>query len=173
MNLRTLFWLSVITGCLMAPIVQGQSFTFDGYKTSTETGYQTYLHWGTEVDHSCSYVETPIEVKNMIWGSSVTAQDITDYNVHYSIHHADVAKGKFNYHFATQSEFTQFEDSSDNVLINTELDVNQDGDATNTKIVNGQLDVITSLDYLLNNGATQARDPRTASMVTARHWVKL
>ena len=35
MNLRTLFWLSVITGCLMAPIVQGQTnitntINFDG-----------------------------------------------------------------------------------------------------------------------------------------------
>jgi hypothetical protein len=32
MNLRTLFWLSVITGCLMAPIAQGQSvITLDGF----------------------------------------------------------------------------------------------------------------------------------------------
>ena len=35
MNLRTLFWLSVITGCLMAPIAQGQSVTLDGFYDSS------------------------------------------------------------------------------------------------------------------------------------------
>jgi hypothetical protein len=40
MNLRTLFWLSVITGCLMAPIVQGQSANVNGHcDTTANTGY--------------------------------------------------------------------------------------------------------------------------------------
>jgi len=40
MNLRTLFWLSVITGCLMVPIVQGQSVNVNGhYDAITDTGY--------------------------------------------------------------------------------------------------------------------------------------
>ena len=41
MNLRTLFWLSVITGCLMAPIAQGQSVTLDGFYDSSNTAEVT------------------------------------------------------------------------------------------------------------------------------------
>ncbi len=40
MNLRTLFWLSVITGCLMAPIVQGQSVTLDGFYDANNDHYE-------------------------------------------------------------------------------------------------------------------------------------
>ena len=35
MSLRTLFWLSVITGCLLGPIAQGQSVTLDGFYDSS------------------------------------------------------------------------------------------------------------------------------------------
>ena len=55
MKLRTLFWLSVITGCLLGPIAQGQTFSFDGYKTSTDSYLDAnkkavYFYNGHEVE---------------------------------------------------------------------------------------------------------------------------
>ena len=47
MNLRTLFWLSVITGCLMAPIAQGQSVTLDGFYDSSNA--RSYAYSNTEL----------------------------------------------------------------------------------------------------------------------------
>ena len=119
MKLRTLFWLSVITGCLLGPIAQGQTFSFDGYKTSADSyarrqqkgclllqrarGRKHTAQPKTQsIKRMCAgasariaqkhrqaeyfflYVETPIEVKNMIWADAVTDQDVLDYNVHYT-----------------------------------------------------------------------------------------
>lgn len=194
MNLRTLFWLSVITGCLLGPIAQGQTFSFDGYKTSADSYldankkavyfyngheeeaygsaenpiYQTYLHWGVGKDsletsgpeYFFLYVETPIEVKNMIWADAVTDQDVLDYNVHYSNHHDDLKKDQFDYGFATGSEKVAFEDSSGDTLFGSELDVNTDGGGKKSKkstsTISSSFAVKTSLDYLLANGATEA-----------------
>jgi hypothetical protein len=194
MNLRTLFWLSVITGCLMAPIAQGQTFSFDGYKTSADSYldankkavyfyndhhpqsygtqsdpiYQTYVRWGVGTDSSETtgtqyfflYVETPIEVKNMIWGDVVTEQDVLDYNVHYTNHHDDLEIDQFDYKFATGSEKVAFEDSSGNTLFGSELDVNVDDGGKKSKgdtsTISSSFAVKTSLDYLLANGATQS-----------------
>lgn len=189
MSLRTLFWLSVITGCLLGPIAQGQTFSFDGYKTSadsyddkkavyfyndhhpqsygTESSpiYQTFVHWGTGTDSSETdspqyfflYVETPIEVKNMIWGGVVTEQDVLDYNVHYTNHHDDLEMSQFDYKFATGSEKVAFEDSSGSTLFGSELDVNADGGGKgDTSTISSSFAVKTSLDYLLTNGATQS-----------------
>jgi hypothetical protein len=188
--LRTLFWLSVITGCLMAPIAQGQSFSFDGYKTSADSYtektdlyfynghevehygtadapiYKTYLHWGTGTDSSESstteyfflYVETPIEVKNMIWGNEVTAADIAEYDVHYSNHHDD--DPDMDYGRATGSEFLAFETVSGDQILKAGLDVNQGGKSKGGKSKGDNspedlIDVKTSLDYLLAHGATE------------------
>jgi hypothetical protein len=194
MNLRTLFWLSVITGCLLGPIAKGQIFSFDGYKTSADSYldankkavyfyngheeeaygsaenpiYQTYLHWGvgtdsletSEAEYFFLYVETPIEVKNMIWADAVTDQDVLDYNVHYSNHHDDLKKDQFDYGFATGSEKVAFEDSSGDTLFGSALDVNTDGGGKKSKggtsTISSSFAVKTSLDYLLANGATEA-----------------
>ena len=197
MKLRTLFWLSVITGCLLGPVVQGQTFSFDGYKTSADSYldankkavyfyngheeeaygsaenpiYQTYLRWGVGTDSSETsqaqyfflYVETPIEVKNMIWADAVTDQDVLDYNVHYTNHHDDLEKDQFDYGFATGSEKVAFEDSSGDTLFGSELDVNTGGGGKKSKKSKGDTSAIsssfavkTSLDYLLANGATEA-----------------
>ena len=48
MNLRTLFWLSVITGCLMAPIAQGQSVTLDGFYDSSNA-FEVAAYSNTEL----------------------------------------------------------------------------------------------------------------------------
>ena len=183
MKLRTLFWLSVITGCLLGPIAQGQTFSFDGYKTSADSYldankkavyfyndhkiesygtqsdpiYQTYVRWGVGTDSSETtgteyfflYVETPIEVKNMIWGDVVTDQDVLDYNVHYTNHHDDLEKDQFTYGFATGSEKVAFEGADGSTLFETKL---KDGSGSTAA---GQLDVKSSLDYLLANGATE------------------
>jgi hypothetical protein len=191
MNLRTLFWLYVMTGCLMAPIAQGQSFSFDGYKTSDDSYdnqravyffnghkndestygtqsdpiYQTYIHWGTGTDANDNtntqyfflYVETPIEVKNMLWGSAFTQADTNEY-------------GKsLDYGGATGSEHIKFmnasstddggdgkkdkksKDEDGNVIIYTGL-----GKSDKNVTTTGQLNVKSSLDYLLANGATEA-----------------
>ena len=130
------------------------------YGTADAPIYQTYLHWGTGIDSSEGsnteyfflYVETPIEVKNMIWGNEVTAADIAEYDVHYSNHHGD--DPDMDYGQATGSEFLAFETVSGAQILKAELDVNQGG-----KSVSGPgdlIDVKTSLDYLLAHGATEA-----------------
>ena len=59
MNLRTLFWLSVITGCLMAPIAQGQSVTLDGFYDSSNaaevTAYSNVASVGWKNGHKTAY----------------------------------------------------------------------------------------------------------------------
>lgn len=197
MNLRTIFWLSIITGLLLAPVVQAQSasFNLDGYMTSSDSYddankkavyfynghkpeaygtadnpiYQTYLRWGVGTDSSETsgteyfflYVETPIEVKNMVWGNAVTAADIAEYDVHYSNHHDDDPTMDFGQ--ATGSEFVQLVESFTTTtdkkgnlktevtdILQTKLKDNSGSTAV------GQLDVKSSLDYLLAHGATEA-----------------
>jgi hypothetical protein len=197
MNLRTIFWLFIVTGCLLAPVAKAQSasFNFDGYMTSSDSYddankkavyfynghepqaygtadnpiYQTYLRWGVGTDSSETsgteyfflYVETPIEVKNMIWGNAVTADDIAEYDVHYSNHHSDDPDMDFGQ--ATGSEYVQLVESFTTTtdkkgntkttvveVLKTKLKDNSGTSAT------GQLDVKSSLDYLLANGATEA-----------------
>lgn len=89
MNLRTLFWLSVITGCLMAPIVQGQTditntINFDGfddgqYNASTNSGYANTesIGWinGHHTENSAygdgSGASTTWDQTTMRWGSAL------------------------------------------------------------------------------------------------------
>ncbi|MFK7911745.1 MAG: hypothetical protein AB8F34_14255, partial [Akkermansiaceae bacterium] len=60
----------------------------EAYGTIDNPIYQTYVHWGqgklsgnpTGPDYFFMYVETPIEVKNMIWGNEVTTADIAEYD---------------------------------------------------------------------------------------------
>ncbi|MDC1406114.1 PEP-CTERM sorting domain-containing protein [Akkermansiaceae bacterium] len=87
MNLRTLFWLSVITGCLMAPIAQGQSVTLDGFYDSSnaaevnaysnvasvgwKNGHNTaYDYWGPGTGDPTTWAQTTIR-----YGSGTLAGD--------------------------------------------------------------------------------------------------
>ena len=93
MNLRTLFWLSVITGCLMAPIVQGQTtvtrtINFDGfddgqYNASSNSGYANTenIGWinGHHTENSAygdgSGTSTTWDQTTMRWGSALQEGD--------------------------------------------------------------------------------------------------
>ncbi len=178
----------------MAPIAQGQSFSFDGYKTlddsydnqravyffnghkndESEYGpqndptYQTYIHWGTGTDASENtstqyfflYVETPIEVKNMLWGNAFTPDDEAEYGKDL-----DYGGATGSEHIKFMSESATDDDGKDkkgkkdkknkdgdgNVIIYTGL-----GKSDKNVTTTGQLGVKSSLDYLLANGATEA-----------------
>lgn len=141
---------------------------FNGHKNDESTygspdnaQYETYLRWGTGTDSSEStgdeyffiYVETPIEVKNMLWGSAFTEADTAEYY------------NELDYKGATGSEHIKFVESYT-------IDVDEKKGKTKINTVNivytglgkddknetaaGQLDVKSSLDYLLANGATEA-----------------
>ena len=59
----------------------------DVYGTLENPVYQTYVHWGQGKltseplgpDYFFMYVETPIEVKNMVWGDGMTAEEVSQY----------------------------------------------------------------------------------------------
>ena len=183
---------TLLTLLITANILHGQSFTFDGYKTDTDSYtnkeaiyfynghkpyaygtkenplYQTYLHWGVGTDDSETtgeryffmYAETPIEVKNMIWGSSVTASDILEYDLHFETHHA----GKdptMDFSQATGSEYISFQASDFNQIITTNLITDKD----NIETI-GQIAVKDSVDYLIANGATE--DDSNAGTIDSR-----
>ena len=77
MNLRTLFWLSVITGCLMAPIAQGQSVTLDGFYDASNDNYTTSTTVGWVNGHE-------LEKGNSDYGDGSGSADSWDQtNVRY------------------------------------------------------------------------------------------
>ena len=77
MNLRTLFWLSVITGCLMAPIAQGQSVTLDGFYDASNDNYTTSTTVGWVNGHE-------LKNGNSVYGDASGSADSWDQtNVRY------------------------------------------------------------------------------------------
>ena len=77
MNLRTLFWLSVITGCLMAPIVQGQSVKLDGFYDPSNDNYTTSTTVGWVNGHE-------LAKGNSVYGDASGSADSWDQtNVRY------------------------------------------------------------------------------------------
>lgn len=132
----------------------------EAYGTAANPTYQTYVHWGVGKiggagdDYFFMYVETPIEVKNMVWGSEVTPGDIAEYDVHFSNHHPkDPNKPNedptMDYGQATGSEFMAFYDKTGSQAFKSEL--KQLGGLSS--IGYGMKEGRTSVDYLLFNGA--------------------
>jgi len=126
----------------------------EAYGSENNPTYETFLHWGqgklsgaavNSPDYFFVYVETPIEVKNMIWGDAVTAADLAEYTVQWSNHHGG-SLSSLDYGQATGSEHVKFIDSSGNEKLKTDL---QPGSASGGF---GLLDVKTSVDYLFDNG---------------------
>ncbi len=132
--------------------------------------YQTYVRWGqgklsadpTGADYFFMYVETPVEVKNMVWGNVVTAADIAEYDVQYSTHHGD--DPSMDYGVATGSEFMAFYDNQGKEQLKSGL---QPDKPTGEY---GMIMAKTSVDYLFGLGATEASsgdasvDPRNIGM---------
>ena len=127
----------------------------EAYGTANAPIYQTYVRWGVGklstdpggADYFFMYVETPIEVKNMIWGNQVTADDIAEYNVQYSTHHSPMKARDFDYGKATGSEFIAFYDKKNREQLKSDL---SDG-GTDTSF--GFIESKSSLDYLFSKGA--------------------
>jgi len=138
----------------------------EAYGTYDAPIYQTYVHWGQGTlsgnqagpSYFFMYVETPIEVKNMVWGNAVTAADIAEYDVQYSTHHGD--DPKMDYNGATGSEYMAFYDSSGNEKFWSDLQPDSHSGGY------GMLDAKTSVDYLLDNGlaTTSSSDARDIGM---------
>ena len=78
MNLRTLFWLSVITGCLLGPIAQGQTeVTLDGFYDAANDNYTTSTTVGWVNGHE-------LKNGNSVYGDGSGAADSWDQtNVRY------------------------------------------------------------------------------------------
>ena len=77
MSLRTLFWLSVITGCLLGPIAQGQSVTLDGFYDASNDNYTTSTTVGWVNGHE-------LKNGNSVYGDASGSADSWDQtNVRY------------------------------------------------------------------------------------------
>lgn len=180
----------------MAPIAQGQSFSFDGYKTSDDSydnqqafyffnghknnestygspdnpNYQTYIRWGVGTDSAevgtteylFIYVETPIEVKNMLWGNAFTSDDTTEYGKAL-----DYGGATGSEHIKFVETYTVTEGKKGKPKINTTHSIYTGlGKSGKNVTAAGQLDVKSSLDYLLTYGATE--DDSDAGSVDSR-----
>ena len=138
----------------------------EAYGTYDAPIYQTYVHWGEGTlsgnqagpSYFFMYLETPAEVKNMVWGNAVTAADIAEYDVQYSNHHGD--NPTMDYNEATGSEYVSFYDKKGNEKFWSYLQPDSHSGGY------GMLDAKTSVDYLLDNGlATKASsDARDVGM---------
>jgi hypothetical protein len=106
----------VVDGVLDAP---GAADNYaNSFVTSWTNGHQTEnsiyadgldntnVRYTQDGDMLFLYMEVPLYAKNMIWGDGVTAQDILDYNGHYTTHHDDLTE--ITYSTATGSEKTIF-----------------------------------------------------------------
>lgn len=127
----------------------------EAYGTSSAPIYQTYVRWGqgklsgdtSGPDFFFMYVETPLEVKNMVWGNEVTEADIAEYGVHYSNHHKK--KPTMDYKQATGSEYMAFNDKAGKERFKSGLKPGKHSGGY------GMIDAKTSVDYLLSHGATK------------------
>ena len=86
MKLRTLFWLSVITGCLLGPIVQGQSVNVNGhYDPTTDTGYtvtETVGWYNGHRGHNSAYGDGQLDLgDDTNWASSTWNQTTIRHGV--------------------------------------------------------------------------------------------
>ncbi len=122
----------------------------EAYGTADNPLYETYVEWGegkllsdpTGDSYFFMYVETPIEVKNMVWGDAVTTDDIDEYKVQFQNHHPGKLP-KMDFKNATGSEYMAFYDAEGNQPLKSNLV----GPHTSDFVI---LDAKTSVDYLLN-----------------------
>ena len=124
--------------------------------------YQTYVHWGqgklssepAGADYFFMYIETPIEVKNMVWGNGMTAEEISQYGQ------------QLDFNGATGSEYMSFVlpsgDGGDNpgtypFWSYTKPSYGDDGESGAygnewSDLTYGFIDAKNSAEYILENG---------------------
>ena len=115
----------------------------EAYGTASSPIYETYVHWGvgtlsanpTGPTYFFMYVETPIEVKNMVWGNGMTAAEISEYGT------------SMDFRKATGSEYMSFYDSGGNEEFWSYLEPGK-GDSGGY----GMIAAKNSADYILENG---------------------
>lgn len=138
----------------------------EAYGTFDAPIYKTYVHWGEGTlsgnqagpSYFFMYLETPTEVKNMVWGNALTAQDIAEYAVHWQNHHK--GNPEMDYDQATGSEHMAFFDNKGKEKFSSDL---QPGGHSGGY---GMLEAKTSVDYLFDNNlaTTSSSDARDIGM---------
>ena len=138
------------TGKYAAYFYNGHGSTISGTRESPL--YQTYIRWGvgkvdtdpTGQDYFFMYVETPIEIKNMVWGAGMTAEEVNQYG------------SRLDFSKATSSEYISFYDSSGNEdfwsYTVPKKDYQHSGFYGGQYEDFGMIDAKTSVDYILDNG---------------------